>query len=31
MLEQLKLLPPGVLVRVLIDPQVAMQEYAAQP
>jgi hypothetical protein len=28
MLEQLKLLPPGVLVRVLIDPQVAAQEYA---
>lgn len=28
MLEQLKLLPPGVLVRVLIDPEVAMQEYA---
>jgi hypothetical protein len=28
LLEQLKLLPPGVLVRVLIDPQVAMQEYA---
>lgn len=28
MLEQLKLLPPGMLVRVLIDPQVAMQEYA---
>lgn len=30
MLEQLKLLPPGVLVRVLIDPQQAMQMYAAQ-
>jgi hypothetical protein len=30
LLEQLKLLPPGVLVRVLIDPQVAAQEYAAQ-
>lgn len=28
MLEQLKLLPPGMLVRVLIDPQQAMQEYA---
>jgi hypothetical protein len=27
LLEQLKLLPPGVLVRVLIDPQVAMQQY----
>jgi hypothetical protein len=28
MLEQLKLLPPGVLVRVLIDPQVAAAEFA---
>jgi hypothetical protein len=30
LLEQLKLLPPGVLVRVLIDPQVAMQQFAQQ-
>ncbi len=30
LLSQLKLLPPGVLVRVLIDPEQAMQEYAAQ-
>jgi hypothetical protein len=30
LLQQLKLLPPGVLVRVLIDPQQAMQEYAAK-
>lgn len=30
LLEQLKLMPPGVLVRVLIDPEQAMQEYAAQ-
>jgi hypothetical protein len=30
LLEQLKLLPPGTLVRVLIDPQVAMQEFAQQ-
>jgi hypothetical protein len=28
LLETLKLLPPGVLVRVLIDPKVAQQEYA---
>jgi hypothetical protein len=28
MLEQLRLLPPGVLVRVLIDPEVAAREYA---
>jgi hypothetical protein len=28
LLEQLKLLPPGVLVRVLIDPEVAVQEFA---
>ena len=27
MLEQLRLLPPGVLVRVLIDPQVAQAEF----
>lgn len=27
LLEQLKLLPPGVLVRVLIDPEVAAAEY----
>jgi hypothetical protein len=29
LLEQLKLLPPGVLVRVLIDPEVAQQQFAA--
>jgi hypothetical protein len=28
LLETLKLLPPGVLVRVLIDPKVAQAEYA---
>lgn len=28
LLAQLKLLPPGVLVRVLIDPEQAMQQYA---
>lgn len=30
MLEQLKLLPPGLLVRVLIDPQQAMAAYVQQ-
>lgn len=29
MLDQLKKLPPGTLVRVLIDPEVAMQEFQA--
>jgi regulator of replication initiation timing len=28
LIEQLKLLPPGVLIRVLIDPRQAMQQYA---
>ncbi len=28
MLEQLRMLPPGVLVRVLIDPEAAQQEFA---